>query len=109
MNRLLVSLPVLCAAAAFVMGCTVSEKQWDTDVAALRANEWERRDNYAWCVSNVADKPVKSKKAAARELKIPIERVPPILCRRLLNGMVSGRITYQDYQNIERAVAKLKS
>jgi hypothetical protein len=83
----------------FLSGC-MSATRYEAVTEALKGSPALRRDEIARCTSN------NRSTAAQKELMGKLMNLPPrsdvvrVACERIVSGMVSGKLTYSDYQKV---------
>ena len=81
----------LPAMAAMLAGCQTGQEQVSQDPKAA----------YERCISKVAISNVSAKHEIAAFMGVSQERMPPLLCRRLVDAMKSGRLTFSDINRLQ--------
>lgn len=84
---------------------TLSEGEWNTTQTALQGSPALRAEAINDCVASGQKDSLSEKKHMAAVMNTSVANVPKAFCTRLLNALVSGRITYQDYLNMKRPTA----
>ena len=86
---------LVCAAVVVLSGC-VSQANYDTGREALRGSPALRTDFINTCVSNMSRKPLAQRQAVAKLINSSVRNMPSVYCRRVTNGITSGRMTRND-------------
>ncbi|MER8917424.1 hypothetical protein NKI32_26880 [Mesorhizobium sp. M0761] len=82
---------VLPAMAAMLAGCQTGQEQ----VSEYPKAAYER------CIIKVAISNISAKHEIAAFMGVSLERMPPLLCRRLVDAMKSGRLTFSDINRLQ--------
>lgn len=86
---------LVCAAVMVLSGC-VSQASYDTSREALRGSPAVRTDFINNCVSNISRKSLAQRQAMAKIMNTSVRNTPSVYCRRVTNGITSGRMTRDD-------------
>jgi hypothetical protein len=88
-------------AATLVSGCnTVSESDYKLGQAALAESPTAKRYVLQECIAENRKNSAAVQKEVAAFLKVPQSGVAETVCRRVVNAMANGRLTYADYRKI---------
>ena len=87
---------VVAAAAALLSGCGVSASGFATGKEVLRGSPSVRADFVRECNRRIARHPARTRQALAKVMNVSLARVPGVYCRRVTDGIVSGRLTHAD-------------
>ncbi|MGB8818923.1 MAG: hypothetical protein WCC66_13480 [Rhizobiaceae bacterium] len=88
-------------AATLVSGCnTVSESEYKVGQAALSESPSAKRYVLQECIAETRPGSASEQKELAAFLKVPQSKLTETICRRVVNAMASGRMSYADYRKI---------
>jgi hypothetical protein len=96
----ILNLVLIASLSLGLAGCVISEQKYDTFRVTLKKNPDVREKLIAGCIRDG-----KTLSKADRELYAEIidsnpATVEHAYCRRLMNSVANGRLTYQDYKDI---------
>jgi hypothetical protein len=80
--------------ALSVASCAPSKETFDQRNAAMKADPKLRESVLKDCSSAKYDE--QGRKDLAFVAKVPADKVLPVVCRRVLNAAINGKITYDD-------------
>ncbi|QOF73824.1 hypothetical protein IG197_12590 [Aminobacter sp. SR38] len=96
----------LLGLSAIVAGCTtMSQGEYKTAQTALSGSPALKREIMANCIKRENARPAKDKADMATVFNINPSNYAQTFCKRMINGMASNRITYQDYRNLDSTTA----
>ena len=105
----------IAAAAVVVVGCTPSEKHYQGLRQRLIDDPDLKRRVIDYCIDDLNRKRRQDRETVAAIMKVPLTRVGADFCRRAINGIVSGRIPYEEFEaalkgegDVSRLVAVLQ-
>ncbi len=82
---------LLPAMVAMLAGCQTGQETVNQDPKVA----------YERCISKVAISNVSAKHEIAAFMGVSLEHMPPLLCRRLVDAMKSGRLTFSDINRLQ--------
>lgn len=87
---------IMAAAAALLSGCGVSPSGFASGQEVLRGSPSVRADFVRECNRRISRHPLRTRQALAKVMNVSLASTPSVYCRRVTNGIVSGRLTYAD-------------
>lgn len=84
--------------AIMLSGCAATEGQFNTINAGMRGSPAFKKDFMAHCVAGLGAKPLGYRKEWAKLINTSVEALPEVYCKRYINAMLSGRMSYADYK-----------
>ncbi|MBT1158053.1 hypothetical protein J1C56_20865 [Aminobacter anthyllidis] len=97
---------ILLGLSAIVAGCTtMSQGEYKTAQTALSGSPSLKREIMASCIKDENARSAKDKAEMAAVFNINPSTYAQTFCKRMINGMASNRITYQDYRNLDSSTA----
>ncbi|MBD0416445.1 hypothetical protein [Oryzicola mucosus] len=89
-----------------LVGCaSVSEGRYKTMQTALNGPAETRNAALKKCVDREKKRSLTHKQNVAMITGASVEAYPEVFCRRVMNGIASGRISYQDYLQLRNPAA----
>jgi hypothetical protein len=88
----LVALSVITIAA----GCGVSQSTYNSSRELLRGSPAIKSQFVANCAMSISRKPVATRQALAMIMNTSLRSAPGVYCRRVTQGIASGRISHSD-------------
>lgn len=83
-------------------GCTIPTKQEFDQIRVEMRSAQFRRDVNAECVKLVAKRPLWQRKNVATYVKVSLDRVPTVFCKRIIHGLHSRQLKYSDLQTAKQ-------
>ncbi len=97
---------ILLGLSAIVAGCTtMSQGEYKTAQTALSGSPSLKHEIMASCIKDENARSAKDKAEMAAVFNINPNTYAQTFCKRMINGMASNRITYQDYRNLDSSTA----
>ncbi|MER8646615.1 hypothetical protein [Mesorhizobium sp. M1252] len=81
----------LPAMVVMLAGCQTGQEQVKQDPEAA----------FDRCITKVAISNISAKHEIAAFMGVSLERMPPLLCRRLVDAMKTGRLTFSDINRLQ--------
>lgn len=107
--RLGISITAALLATSLLSGCnTTTESDFKLGRTAVAESPSLRRYVMKQCISDSRRESLAVKKEGAAYMKVPVSKYEITVCRRVVNAMVSGRITYADLNSLQKEKTKLK-
>lgn len=88
-----------CAAVTILAGCGVSEGRYK-EVQGLLAKPERQKAEIGYCSNMFGNMPMKSRQNIAVISGLSVSSMPTILCKRLVQGIVSGKLTRADVNSV---------
>lgn len=102
----MIRLAALLGISVIVTGCTtMSQGEYKTAQTALAGSPALKRETMNSCIKDENARSAKDKAEMAAVFNIDPKNYAATFCKRLINGMASNRITYQDYANLDSSTA----
>ncbi|MBB4121443.1 hypothetical protein GGR30_001357 [Martelella radicis] len=99
-------LVILMAGLALVAGCTTgpSKQEYEVISTALQGSKALRNELTTDCARKLANKPIPAsiRKEVVAFFNTTEANLPGVVCRRMVNGLANGTLSYQDYKDMER-------
>ncbi|WP_432285503.1 hypothetical protein SLT36_01525 [Aminobacter sp. BA135] len=96
----------LLGLSAIVAGCTtMSQGEYKNLQTALNGSPALKREVLVSCIKDENARSAKEKAEMAALFNIEPKNYASTFCKRMFNGLTSGRITYQDYVNLDSPTA----
>lgn len=89
----------LLAVSLLIGACTTSESGYARIERAVR-NPDIAREVHSECTDIVSRQPRKTREKAAVMMDVSLTMVPSVYCRRVLNAVISGRLTRDDWNSM---------
>lgn len=83
----------------------MSQGEYKTAQTALSGSPALKRETVASCIKDENARSASDKAEIATVLNIDPKNYAPVFCKRLINGMASGRISYDDYAKLDSPTA----
>ncbi|MDB5526560.1 MAG: putative lipoprotein [Rhizobium sp.] len=89
---------ILAALAASLSGCVLNEQTFNANRSTLRQRPDVQARGLSSCESKIKYAHIEFKRRAATFIRADLQDLPQTLCRRMLNGYLSGRMQYSDFK-----------
>lgn len=94
----ILTLPSIGILALAISACTMTRDQYENARVASQSPAVKAREIQI-CTANEQRRSATHKANLSALMGVSVARVPQTYCRRLINAMVAGRISYEDYRN----------
>ena len=86
------------ATIALLSGCAMSQERYMAMKTAFEGSPKLRQKAVAECELHESKMSPKTIRNVALVANTTPDKMPYVICSRLMNGLVSGRLTYEDYR-----------
>lgn len=92
----------------FLAGCSTTESDYDLGRTVIAESPTIRRQVQVECTAEMRSESSANKEVLAAHMKVPVSKFADTLCRRVLNAMANGRLTYADFKTLRTEKTKAK-